>query len=151
MMKNKTIQVSEEWFWQVVQYWEKNKPQGKLAEQIYKGIDEKLTKLRYHDLYTKSKTASSDEEKEQARQQYLDARGITESFRWNESHNTAFKKHDNQMGESISPDLTITGEEKKSKLNVNINDAVSTISSIHNEDTPKFKVPKRKTLDDLFK
>ena len=34
------------------------------------------------ELYTKSKTAPTEEEREQARQEYLDRRGIQASFRW---------------------------------------------------------------------
>ena len=33
-------------------------------------------------LYTKYKTASSEEEQEKARQEYLDKRGVTASYRW---------------------------------------------------------------------
>lgn len=34
------------------------------------------------ELYTKSKTAPSEEEREKARQEYLDRRGVPDSFRW---------------------------------------------------------------------
>lgn len=35
-----------------------------------------------HDTYTKSKTASTEEEREEARQDYLDAVGMHPDFRW---------------------------------------------------------------------
>lgn len=34
------------------------------------------------ELYTKSKTAQTEEEREKARQEYLDKRGIQKDFRW---------------------------------------------------------------------
>ncbi len=34
------------------------------------------------ELYTKYKTAPTEEEKEKARKEYLDRRGVPESFRW---------------------------------------------------------------------
>lgn len=34
------------------------------------------------ELYTKSKTAPTEEEREKARQEYLDTRGIQADFRW---------------------------------------------------------------------
>ena len=33
-------------------------------------------------VYTQSKTASTEEEREKSRQEYLDRRGISDSFRW---------------------------------------------------------------------
>ena len=44
------------------------------AEDIRRGLEEKL--------YAKYKTAPTEEEREQARQEYLDRRGVLESFRW---------------------------------------------------------------------
>ena len=35
-----------------------------------------------HELYTKYKTAPSEEEQEKARQEYLDKRGVSASYRW---------------------------------------------------------------------
>ena len=46
------------------------------------GLEEKLDALVRHELYTKYKTAPSEEEQEKARQEYLDKRGVTASYRW---------------------------------------------------------------------
>ena len=50
--------------------------------EIKKGLEEKLEAMVRRDLYTKYKTASTEEEKEKARKEYLDRRGVPESFRW---------------------------------------------------------------------
>ena len=44
--------------------------------------EEKLDALVRHELYTKYKTAPSEEEQEKARQEYLDKRGVSASYRW---------------------------------------------------------------------
>ena len=45
-------------------------------EEIRNGLEEKLDALVRHELYTKYKTAPSEEEQEKARQEYLDKRGV---------------------------------------------------------------------------
>ena len=52
------------------------------AEVIQQGVEEKLNAMMRHELYAKYKTAPTEEEREQARQEYLDRRGVPESFRW---------------------------------------------------------------------
>lgn len=52
--------------------------------ELYRILSHKLDKMIDHDLYTKTKTAPTPEEREQARQQYLDRKGIPEAFRWSE-------------------------------------------------------------------
>ncbi len=52
------------------------------AEDIQRGLEEKLDAMVRHELYAKYKTAPTEEEREQARQEYLDRRGVPESFRW---------------------------------------------------------------------
>ena len=42
----------------------------------------KLDKMVEHDLYSKYKTAPTPEQKEKARQEYLDKKGISTEFRW---------------------------------------------------------------------
>ena len=41
-----------------------------------------MNAMAERELYTKSKTAPSEEEREKARQEYLDRRGIQADFRW---------------------------------------------------------------------
>ena len=56
--------------------------QEKLLPEIKKGLEKKLDALVMRELYTKYKTAPSEEEREKARLEYLDKRGVLESFRW---------------------------------------------------------------------
>mgnify|MGYP000817892287 CR=1 FL=1 len=46
------------------------------------GLEEKLDAMVRHELYVKYKTAPTEEEREQARLEYLDRRGVSKSFRW---------------------------------------------------------------------
>ena len=52
------------------------------AEEIHQGLEQKLDALVRHELYAKYKTAPTAEEREQARQAYLDQRGVFPVFRW---------------------------------------------------------------------
>lgn len=45
-------------------------------------IDTKINAMVRREYYTQYKTAMSDADKERARQNYLDAAGIPEDFRW---------------------------------------------------------------------
>ena len=51
-------------------------------KEIKQRLEQKLDRMVLHDLYEKSKTAPTAEEREQARKEYLDRRGVRESFRW---------------------------------------------------------------------
>ena len=51
-------------------------------EKIVKELKEKYDKIISRSLYTKYKTAPSEKEKEKARQEYLNRKGIHSSFRW---------------------------------------------------------------------
>ena len=50
--------------------------------EIKRELEKKLDKMVMRDLYGKFKTALTEEEREQARKEYLDRRGVPESFRW---------------------------------------------------------------------
>ena len=50
--------------------------------EIRQGLEQKLDALVRHALYAKYKTAPSAEEREQARQAYLDRHGVFPDFRW---------------------------------------------------------------------
>ena len=52
------------------------------AGEIRQGLEQKLDALVRCELYAKYKTAPSAEEREQARQEYLDKRGVFQNFRW---------------------------------------------------------------------
>ena len=50
--------------------------------EIRQGLEQKLDSLVRHELYAKYKTAPTQEEREKARQEYLEKRGVPDSFRW---------------------------------------------------------------------
>ena len=52
------------------------------VDEIRIGLEKKLSAMVLRELYGKSKTALTEEEREKARQEYLDRRGIPDSFRW---------------------------------------------------------------------
>ena len=54
-------------------------------DEIIDGLEQKINSLVKHELYTKYKTEPTEELREQARQEYLNRRGIPKSFRWNNS------------------------------------------------------------------
>ncbi|HJB01060.1 MAG TPA: complexin-2 [Candidatus Mediterraneibacter merdavium] len=52
------------------------------VDEIRIGLEKKLDAMVLRELYGKAKTAPTEMEREKARQEYLDRRGIPESFRW---------------------------------------------------------------------
>ena len=53
-----------------------------VLNEIRQGLEQKLDSLLRHELYAKYKTAPTQEDREKARQEYLDKRGVPDSFRW---------------------------------------------------------------------
>ena len=51
-------------------------------EDIRHGLEQKLDAMLNRQLYSRYKTAPTKEEREQARQEYLDRRGVPQSLRW---------------------------------------------------------------------
>ena len=82
MQKEKNIQIPLALFSDIVKYFLLDEQDEEIAHSIRKGLIEKLDKASKHELYTKYKTAPTDEEKEKARQEYLERVGIPKSFRW---------------------------------------------------------------------
>lgn len=80
LIELKNVQISEELFIALLKY--------HLVEiddvlpEIKKGLEEKLEAMVRRDLYTKYKTAPTEEEREKARQEYLEKVGMHRSFRW---------------------------------------------------------------------
>lgn len=50
--------------------------------EIKRGLEHKLDAMVKRQLYTQYKTASTELDREKARKEYLDKRGIPEAFRW---------------------------------------------------------------------
>ena len=76
----KQLRISEQLFMELVKFhlldMEENLP------SIKQGLEMKLDALVMRDLYSKYKTAPTEEKREQARKEYLDRRGVPEKFRW---------------------------------------------------------------------
>ena len=89
----KQIQLPEEVFWdglkvcyfalndEIRAYLNEN--DLKVVERFQRALESKLDKMVLHDLYSKSKdTNLTDKERERARQEYLDRKGVHTNFRY---------------------------------------------------------------------
>ena len=72
----KNVQISEELFVAIMRYFMLE--QVELLPQIKQGLEKKLDAMVMRELYTKYKTAPTEEEKKKARKEYLDRRGVPE-------------------------------------------------------------------------
>lgn len=79
-MKNRNVQIPYELFFQLLQYFLMENYKGE--EIIRKGLEKKLNAMVDRELYSKYKTAPTEEEREKFRQEYLERKGIPENFRW---------------------------------------------------------------------
>lgn len=79
-MKNKNVQIPYELFFQLLQYFLMENHESE--ESIRKGLEKKLDAMVDRELYSKYKTAATEEEREKFWQKYLKKKGIPESFRW---------------------------------------------------------------------
>lgn len=76
----KNVQIPQELFMMLLRY--HLIEDFSCEDDIKKGLEQKMDALVDRELYSKSKTASSAEEREKARKEYLDRRGVPDSFRW---------------------------------------------------------------------
>ena len=76
----KNVQITEQLFVALVKY--HLLEMDDVYSEIKNGLEEKVDALVIRELYTKYKTAPTDEEREKARREYLDKRGVPDSFRW---------------------------------------------------------------------
>lgn len=80
MDKMGNVQISQELFMQLLRF---HLVEDESCErEIKQELEKKLDKMVMRDLYGKFKTAPTEEERERARKEYLDRRGVPESFRW---------------------------------------------------------------------
>lgn len=77
-----TIQIPEKLFFDVCRYFAISPDTSPEADRIRRELLEKVDRMANRELYSKSKTAPTPEEREQARKEYLDRKGIPEDFRW---------------------------------------------------------------------
>ena len=79
----KNVQISQELFVALLHILcVTNEILAEYEEIIEQGLEQKLDAMLRHELYAQYKTAPTEEQREQARQEYLDRRGVPESFRW---------------------------------------------------------------------
>ena len=80
------IQIPESLFYDILRYYliasKGAEVPEELDKRVFNGLSDKVQKIADRELYTLYKTAPTEEEKERARQKYLDSKGIPESFRW---------------------------------------------------------------------
>lgn len=76
----KNIQIPEELFIALVKYHLLDMDECK--NEIQKGLEQKIDAIVRHQLYTAYKIAPTKEEREKARQDYLNKVGIHQDFRW---------------------------------------------------------------------
>lgn len=76
----KNVQISQALFMQLLRF---HLVEDESCEkEIKQELEKKLDRMVLRDLFGKSKTAPTKEEREQAKKEYLDRRGVPESFRW---------------------------------------------------------------------
>jgi actin-related protein len=78
----KNVQISQETFINLIKYFCLDNTSVELQKAITEDLEAKLDKLIQHETYTQYKTSSNAEEREKARQQYLEQKGIHKDFRW---------------------------------------------------------------------
>ena len=85
----KNVQIPQELLFDLFRYFltdEDEDDREYTHNAIVTALEAKLEALVKHDLYTRSKTADTPQERETARQAYLYAVGMRQSFRWSEGH-----------------------------------------------------------------
>jgi hypothetical protein len=76
----KNVQIPYELFLDLVLYHLRG--EDDYDEDIRQGLEEKLDAILSRMIYSEYKTAPTEEQREKARQEYLDRRGVPQSYRW---------------------------------------------------------------------
>lgn len=76
----KNVQIPYELFMKLIRYHLLDMED--CEEEVRRGLEQKLDAMVLREMFTKSKCAPTSEEREKARQEYLDRRGVPDSFRW---------------------------------------------------------------------
>ena len=76
----KSVQIPYELFVDLVLYHLNDEED--FQDDIRQGLSQKLDAMLNRQLYSQYKTAPTEEQREQARQEYLDRRGVPQSYRW---------------------------------------------------------------------
>lgn len=75
------VQIPAELFIRLIRFFDHTADSPQDAAEIRRLLDEKLDRMISRQLYTDSKTAVTPEDREAARQRYLDRAGIPAAFR----------------------------------------------------------------------
>lgn len=76
----KNVQISSQLFFNLIRF--HLLEMDEVLPEINKDLELKIEALARRELYTKYKTAHTEEEREKARQEYLDKVGMHRDFRW---------------------------------------------------------------------
>lgn len=76
----RNVQISQDLFMRLIRF--HLMEDVSCEREIRQELEKKLDRMVMRELYGKSKTAPTEEERERARKEYLDRRGVPESFRW---------------------------------------------------------------------
>ena len=79
-MSERKIQIPAKVFYELVKFHLLGETDAE--EEIKTQLEKKLDALADHQLYTRSKKAATQNERERARKEYLERRGICAAFRW---------------------------------------------------------------------
>lgn len=82
----KNVQIPQELLFDLFRYFLMGDQDEFTEDVIRTALEAKLEALARHELYTQSKTADTPQEREKARQAYLDRVGMRQSYRWPEGH-----------------------------------------------------------------
>lgn len=86
---SKQVQIDWELFFDIYDYFFSDEaPEGYEADEIRKKISEKVDKIINRELFSKYKRLPTGAEREAARQEYLNHRGISKSFRTDKEYPT---------------------------------------------------------------
>ena len=92
MSKQKNVQISEELFVQLAEYFLLDKRDTERETRIIGGLNAKWETIRK--LYTQAHDNTlTAEKRERARQQYLDIVGVPDGFRWAQDYNRGGTYH----------------------------------------------------------
>ena len=78
----KNVQITQDLFLALVKYHLLELESIDEKEKIKKELTKKLDAMAKRQIYSQYKTAPTEEEREKARQEYLDKVGISHNFRW---------------------------------------------------------------------
>lgn len=81
-MPSKHVKIEFKTFIALVRYFCLDDHSEALYGEIKGLLEDKIDNLTKHQLYTQSKTAETEQEREKARQEYLNIIGMKDSFRW---------------------------------------------------------------------